>query len=69
MKCNLESHRSLFLHYPSWLPRLVLLRNGGYTPRLIHWLYWRSIPLEHQPDWLLEKTKVSTDWFPRSAWG
>jgi DNA (cytosine-5)-methyltransferase 1 len=29
---------------------------------------WRSIPLEHQPEWLLEKTQISTDWFPRSAW-
>jgi DNA (cytosine-5)-methyltransferase 1 len=29
---------------------------------------WRSIPAEHQPDWLREKTKISTDWFPRSAW-
>jgi hypothetical protein len=29
---------------------------------------WRSIPLERRPAWLLEKTKIGTDWFPRSAW-
>jgi len=29
---------------------------------------WRSIPLEHQPAWLSEKTTISTDWFPRAAW-
>jgi DNA (cytosine-5)-methyltransferase 1 len=29
---------------------------------------WRSIPLEHRPAWLYEKTRISTDWFPRSAW-
>ena len=45
------------------------------TPALLNYMQyipaggnWRSIPLEHQPDWLLEKTKISTDWFPRSAW-
>jgi DNA (cytosine-5)-methyltransferase 1 len=45
------------------------------TPALLKYMQyipaggnWRSIPSEHQPLWLPEKTKVSTDWFPRSAW-
>jgi hypothetical protein len=31
MKCNQESHRSLFLQCPTYHLALVLRRNGGYT--------------------------------------
>jgi hypothetical protein len=32
MKCNDESHRSLFLQYATCLPRLLLLKQQRYTP-------------------------------------
>jgi DNA (cytosine-5)-methyltransferase 1 len=44
---------------PSLLQYMQYIPAGGN---------WRSIPLEHKPAWLSEKTKIGTDWFPRAAW-